>query len=77
MATKNMIIDHTWTKVTGGPLPALVQIIGSADVCDSPVQPAEDHACHPMSNILLNVSAPTVLWVRSSWYESTVRVVVS
>ncbi|EAA8947804.1 hypothetical protein B6440_25255 [Salmonella enterica] len=77
MATTEKIINHAWQKITDGKQAVLVQIIGSADVCDSAGQPGEEQASHPLSNMLLNVSPPTVLWMRASWYEGTIRVVVS
>ncbi|HIB1507731.1 TPA: hypothetical protein ACWV5T_002347 [Salmonella enterica subsp. enterica serovar Muenchen] len=77
MATTAKTIDREWQQITDGTQTALVQIIGSADVCDSATKPDENHDSHPMSNLLLNVSPPVVMWVRSSWYEASVRVVVS
>ncbi|ECT1023918.1 TPA: hypothetical protein H2A59_002396 [Salmonella enterica] len=77
MATTAKIIGREWQQVTDGAQSALVQIIGSADVCDCDTQPDVDHASHPMSNMLLNVTPPVKLWIRSSWYEASVRVVVS
>ncbi|EIB7677306.1 hypothetical protein R4U18_005115, partial [Salmonella enterica] len=56
---------------------ALVQIFGSADVCDSQVKPGEEQAAHSFSNTVLTVTPPTVMWIRSSWFEGNIRVVVS
>ncbi|EGU4504043.1 TPA: hypothetical protein ACJG8M_002159 [Salmonella enterica subsp. diarizonae serovar 50:k:z] len=77
MATTAKEIGHTWQKITDGTQTALIQITGSADVCDSAEQPGEDHPAHSFSNMLFNVSPPTVLWMRSSWFNGTIRVVVS
>ncbi|ECO4850029.1 TPA: hypothetical protein H2A59_003107 [Salmonella enterica] len=77
MATTAKTINREWQQITDGTQIALVQIIGSADVCDCETQPDIDHASHPMSNILLNVTPPVKLWIRSSWYEGSVYVVVS
>ncbi|EAV3687958.1 hypothetical protein E2W85_12735 [Salmonella enterica] len=77
MATTAKTVGREWTQITDGTQTALVQIIGSADVCDSPVIPGDEQASHPMSNMLLNVSPPSSMWIRSSWYEGSVRVIVS
>ncbi|EEI4448030.1 hypothetical protein G0S15_001400 [Salmonella enterica] len=77
MTTTAKTIGRDWQQITDGRQTALVQIIGSADVCDSATKPGEKHESHPMSNLLLNVSPPVVMWVRSSWHEASVRVVVS
>ncbi|EKC7217725.1 hypothetical protein OP853_000089 [Salmonella enterica] len=77
MATTQKIIGREWEQITDGTQTALVQIIGSADVCDSPVIPGEEHPAHNFSNTDLTITPPTVLWIRSSWFEGSVRVVVS
>lgn len=77
MATIQKIIGRDWQQITDGTQSVLIQIIGQADVCDSPVAPGTEQAAHPMSNILLNISPPTVMWLRSSWPEGNVRVIVS
>ncbi|EBP4582402.1 hypothetical protein VH79_04095 [Salmonella enterica] len=77
MTTTAKTAGREWTQITDGTQSALVQIIGSADVCDCNTQPDTDHAFHPMSNILLNVTPPVKMWIRSSWHEGSVRVVVS
>ncbi|EAU3166992.1 hypothetical protein D7U34_04180 [Salmonella enterica] len=77
MATTAKTVGRDWQQITDGTQSVLVQITGSADVCDSPVKPGDDQPAHSFSNTVLNVSPPTVLWVRSSWFESNIRVVVS
>ena len=77
MATTAKTIGREWQQITDGTQTALVQIIGAADVCDSETQPTEEADSHPMANILLNISPPTVMWIRSTWFEISVRVVVS
>ncbi|MDJ6848646.1 hypothetical protein LED50_03995 [Salmonella enterica] len=77
MATTAKTIGREWTQITDGNQSVLVQITGSADVCDSPVKPGEDQAAHSFSNTELTITPPTVMWIRSSWFEGSVRVVIS
>lgn len=77
MATTAKTVGRDWQQITDGTQTALVQITGSADVCDNPVKPGEDQAAHSFSNTELTITPPTVLWVRSSWFEGNIRVVVS
>ncbi|EAB1944015.1 hypothetical protein EJQ74_25260 [Salmonella enterica] len=77
MATTEKIIGRQWQQITDSMQTALIQIVGSADVCDSPGKPGEDHPAHSFSNTTLSVTPPTMLWVRSSWFEGSVRIVVS
>ncbi|ECG1719639.1 hypothetical protein D8Z03_17925 [Salmonella enterica] len=77
MATTAKTIGREWQQITDGTQSALVQILGSADVCDSPVQPGEEQAAHNFSNTTLTITPPTVVWIRSSWFEGNIRVVVS
>ncbi len=77
MATTAKTIGRDWQQITDGTQSVLVQITGSADVCDSPVKPGEDQPAHSFSNTELIVTPPTTMWIRSSWFEGNTRVVVS
>ncbi|ATW54461.1 hypothetical protein BB12_07965 [Salmonella enterica subsp. diarizonae] len=77
MATTAKTINRNWQQITDGTQSVLVQIIGSADVCDSPVKPGDDQPAHSFGNTELTITPPTVLWIRSSWFEGNIRVVVS
>ncbi|ENE8565963.1 hypothetical protein ABN789_001820 [Salmonella enterica] len=77
MATTAKTVGRDWQQITDGTQSVLVQIFGSADVCDSPVKPGYDQPAHSFSNTELTVTPPTTMWIRSSWFEGSVRVVVS
>lgn len=77
MATTAIMAGHQWQKITDGMQTMLVQITGSADVCDSPTAPGDDHPAHSFSNTVLSVSPPTTLWIRASWFNGSIRVVMS
>lgn len=77
MATTEKTIRREWQQITDGTQSVLVQIFGSADVCDNPEMPGETHPAHSFSNTTLTVTPPTVMWARSSWYEGNIRVVIS
>ncbi len=77
MATTAKTVGRDWLQITDGTQSVLVQIFGSADVCDSPDKPGEEQAAHSFSNTTLTVTPPTTMWIRSSWFEGSVRVVVS
>ncbi|ELP6230850.1 hypothetical protein R1074_001533 [Salmonella enterica] len=77
MATTAKTIGRDWQQITDGTQSVLVQIFGSADVCDSPDKPGEEQAAHSFSNTVLTVTPPTTMWIRSSWFEGNIRVVVS
>ncbi len=77
MATTAKTIGRDWQQITDGTQEAFVQIFGSADACDSPVKPGEDHPAHSFSNRELTITKGTVFWVRSSWFEGNIRVVIS
>ncbi|HCL5307921.1 TPA: hypothetical protein N2G38_000108 [Salmonella enterica] len=77
MTTTAITIDRDWQQITDGTQSVLIQIIGSADVCDNPVKPGDDQPAHSFSNTELTITPPTVMWIRSSWFEGSVRVVVS
>lgn len=77
MATTAKMIGRDWQQITDGTQTALVQIFGSADVCDSQAKPGEEQAAHSFSNTVLTVTPPTIMWIRSSWFEGNIRVVVS
>ncbi|WGE30537.1 hypothetical protein PHA77_08040 [Edwardsiella tarda] len=77
MATTAQVIGRVWVKITNGTQNALVQIIGMSDVCESATQPAEDAPAHNFNNAVFNVSPPSVLWVRASVPNASVRVIVS
>ncbi|HEB0786283.1 TPA: hypothetical protein RY256_003607 [Salmonella enterica] len=64
MATTARTIDREWTQITDETQSTLVQIIGSADVCDCDTQPDADHVSHSMGNILLNLAPPVKMWIR-------------
>ncbi|MBA3153549.1 hypothetical protein CB021_000115, partial [Salmonella enterica] len=49
MATTAKTIGRDWEQITDGTQSVLVQITGSADVCDSPVKPGEDQPAHRFS----------------------------
>ncbi|HAF2131278.1 TPA: hypothetical protein G9F27_005643 [Salmonella enterica] len=76
MATTAKMIGRDWTQITDGTREAFIQIKGSADVCDSPVKPGEDQPSLSFSNRELTITPPTTLWIRSSWFESNIRVVI-
>ncbi|EBG1930955.1 hypothetical protein FH551_25825 [Salmonella enterica] len=77
MATTAKTVGRDWLQITDGTQSVLVQITGSADVCDNPVKPGEGQPAHSFSNTELTITPPTVLWIRSSWFERNIRVVVS
>lgn len=77
MATTAKTVGREWQQITDGTQEVFVQIFGSADVCDNPAKPEEDQPAHSFSNRELTVTKGTTLWVRSSWFEVSVRVVVS
>ncbi|ECG1720578.1 hypothetical protein D8Z03_23070 [Salmonella enterica] len=77
MATTAKTIGREWQQITDGTQSVLVQILGSADPCDNQVKPGEEQAAHSFSNTVLTVTPPTVMWIRSSWFEGNIRVVVS
>ncbi|EOY8363710.1 hypothetical protein AIT68_005357 [Salmonella enterica subsp. salamae] len=77
MTTTARTIVRDWQQITDGTQSVLVQITGSADVCDSPVKPGDDQPAHSFSNTELTITPPTVLWIRSSWFEGSIHVVVS
>ncbi|MMS77487.1 hypothetical protein D9O31_13185 [Salmonella enterica] len=77
MATTAKTVGRDWQQITDGTQSVLVQITGSADVCDNPVKPGEDQPAHSFSNTELTITPPTVLWIRSSWFEGNIRVVIS
>ncbi|HDD2121263.1 TPA: hypothetical protein PAP86_001459 [Salmonella enterica] len=77
MATTAKTIGRDWQQITDGTQTAFIQITGSADVCDNPVKPGDDQPAHSFSNTELTITPPTVLWVRSSWFEGNIRIVVS
>ncbi|ELJ4794732.1 hypothetical protein RTR00_005233 [Salmonella enterica] len=74
MATTAKTIGREWTQITDGTQTTLIQIKGSADICDSPVKPGEDQPSLSFSNTELTITPPTALWIRSSWFESNIRV---
>ncbi|HAC8239781.1 TPA_asm: hypothetical protein G0G78_25595, partial [Salmonella enterica] len=53
MTTTAKMINRDWQQITDGTQSALVQIFGSADVCDSQVKPGEELAAHSFSNAVL------------------------
>ncbi|EMS9600925.1 hypothetical protein WLF29_003665 [Salmonella enterica] len=77
MTTTAKMINRDWQQITDGTQTKVIQITGSADVCDSPVKPGEEQAAHSFSNTVLTVTPPTTMWIRSSWFEGNIRVVVS
>lgn len=77
MATTARTVGRDWQQITDGTQTTLIQIKGSADVCDSPVKPGEDQPSLSFSNTELTITPPTVMWIRSSWFERNIRVVVS
>ncbi|ENB7108536.1 hypothetical protein ABIG58_001078 [Salmonella enterica] len=77
MATTAKTVGRDWQQITDGTQSVLVQIFGSADVCDSLAKPGEEQAAHSFSNTVLTITPPTTMWIRSSWFEGSVRVVVS
>ncbi|ECM3181145.1 hypothetical protein QB94_13010 [Salmonella enterica subsp. enterica serovar Newport] len=74
MATTAKTIGRDWQQITDGTQTTLIQIKGSADVCDSPVKPEEDQHSLSFSNTELTITPPTVLWIRSSWFERNIHV---
>lgn len=76
MATTAKTIGRDWEQITDGTQSVLVQITGSADVCDSPVKPEEDQPSLSFSNTELTITPPTAMWIRSSWFEKNIRVVI-
>ncbi|MGF2865704.1 DUF6645 domain-containing protein [Salmonella enterica] len=77
MATTAKTVDRDWQQITDGTQSALVQIIGAADVCDSPDRPGDEQPSHPMSDCQFMAGPPQQIWIRSSWYNEKVRVVIS
>ncbi|HAU2969684.1 TPA: hypothetical protein JC740_003916 [Salmonella enterica subsp. diarizonae] len=77
MATTAKTIGRDWQQITDGTQSVLVQITGSADVCDNPVKPEDEQPAHSFSNTELTITPPTVMWIRSSWFEGNIRVVIS
>ncbi|EKZ9427184.1 hypothetical protein RH868_002936 [Salmonella enterica] len=76
MTTTAKMIDRGWQQITDGTQTEVIQITGSADVCDSPVKPGEEQASLSFSNTVLTVTPPTALWIRASWFNSNIRVVI-
>ncbi|HGG6230722.1 TPA: hypothetical protein ACJG6B_002778 [Salmonella enterica subsp. enterica serovar Enteritidis] len=76
MATTAKMIDREWTQITDGTQTTVIQITGSADVCDSPVKPEEDQPSLSFSNTELTITPPTALWIRASWFEANIRVAI-
>ncbi|EOV0283390.1 hypothetical protein ACOIP5_002300 [Salmonella enterica] len=76
MATTAKTIGRDWQKITDGTQSVLVQITGSADVCDNPVKPGDDQPAHSFSNTELTITPPTVMWIRSSWFTGNVHVAI-
>ncbi|EDW4373504.1 hypothetical protein AAA67_004400 [Salmonella enterica subsp. diarizonae] len=76
MATTAKMINRDWQQITDGTQTKVIQITGSADVCDSPVKPGEEQASLSFSNTELTITPPTVLWIRSSWFERNIRVAI-
>lgn len=73
MATTAKTIGRDWEQITDGTQTTMIQITGSADVCDSPVKPGEDQPSLSFSNTELTITPPTVLWIRASWFAGSVR----
>ncbi|EHP1586560.1 hypothetical protein KN894_003446 [Salmonella enterica] len=76
MATTAKMIGREWTQITDGTQTTVIQITGSADVCDSPVKPEEDQPSLSFSNTELTITPPTALWIRVSWFEANIRVAI-
>lgn len=76
MATTAKKIDREWQQITDGTQTEFIQIVGSADVCSSPVKPGEDHPSLSFSNTELTITPPTVLWIRASWHEVNIHVAI-
>lgn len=76
MTTTAKTIGRDWQQITDGTQTKVIQIVGSADICDSPVKPGEEQASLSFSNTELTITPPTALWIRSSWFEGNIRVVI-
>lgn len=77
MATRQITVGHEWQQITDGTQSVVVQLLGTADVCDSPTKPTEAHPAHNFNNTVLTITPPTVMWVRTPWFEGEIRVVIS
>ncbi|HCM1919237.1 TPA: hypothetical protein N3A33_005326 [Salmonella enterica subsp. salamae serovar 28:r:e,n,z15] len=76
MATTAITISREWQNITDGTQTKVIQITGSADVCDSPVKPEEDNPSLSFSNSVLTITPPTALWIRASWFEGSIQVAI-
>ncbi|HIB1592743.1 TPA: hypothetical protein ACWV6B_005228 [Salmonella enterica subsp. enterica serovar Muenchen] len=76
MTTTAKTIGRDWQQITDGTQTKVIQIVGSADICDSPAKPGEEQASLSFSNTELTVTPPTALWIRSSWFEGNIRVAI-
>lgn len=76
MATTAKTVNRDWQQITDGTQTKVIQITGSADVCDSPVKPGEEQDSLSFSNTELTITPPTALWIRSSWFEGNIRVAI-
>ncbi|EKK3319162.1 hypothetical protein PMI54_004489 [Salmonella enterica] len=76
MATTAKMINRDWQQITDGTQTKVIQITGSADVCDSPTKPDEEQASLSFSNTELTITPPTALWIRASWFNGSIRVAI-
>ncbi|EEG2782572.1 hypothetical protein GXR14_001192 [Salmonella enterica] len=76
MATTAKTVGRDWQQITDGTQTKVIQITGSADVCDSPVKPGEEQDSLSFSNTELTITPPTALWIRASWFEGNIRVAI-
>lgn len=76
MATTAKMINREWQQITDGTQTKVIQITGSADVCDSPVKPGEEQPSLSFSNTELTITPPTALWIRASWFNGSIRVAI-
>lgn len=76
MATTSRTIYRDWQQITDGTQTKVIQITGSADVCDSPAKPGEEQHSLSFSNTTLTITPPTALWIRSSWFEGNIHVAI-
>ncbi|EPC4838318.1 hypothetical protein Q1B87_003154 [Salmonella enterica] len=76
MATTAKTVGRDWLQITDGTQTKVIQITGSADVCDSPTKPDEEQASLSFSNTELTITPPTALWIRASWFTGSVHVAI-
>ncbi|ELC8786950.1 hypothetical protein RJV04_001234 [Salmonella enterica] len=80
MKTTELKPDEKWVQVCDGSQNILLQMVsGDAAFCISDTSPAADAVYHPMrSDVLITISPPTKVWVRSTrTYKKDTVIIVS